>query len=129
MFKARRRPIVAAAGVAVVCVGLIVHFTAVGAAADFFADALYAVLIYLLSIFCLPRIAPTASAVLTYGFCLLIELAQLTGGPAALAVAFPPARLILGTTFAPVDLMAYAVGVAVVWAGDALVAARGVRRA
>ncbi len=82
------------------------------------ADALYAVLMYTVVIFVLPRIRPIMAAGIAYALCVVIELAQVTDGPAALAAAFPPARLILGTTFAPVDLVAYAVGAAVALVGD-----------
>jgi hypothetical protein len=105
----------AAVGIAagVVVLGLAVHFTLSGPVADFVADALYAVLMYTVVIFVLPRIRPIMAAGIAYALCVVIELAQVTDGPAALAAAFPPARLILGTTFAPVDLVAYAVGAAV----------------
>ncbi|WP_295018328.1 DUF2809 domain-containing protein, partial [uncultured Micrococcus sp.] len=44
---------------------------------------------------------------------------QLTGVPAALGRAFPPARLVLGTGFLWSDLVLYGVGVAAVALVDA----------
>lgn len=117
----RIRWIAAAIAAGVVVLGLAVHFTLAGPVADLVADALYAVLMYIVVIFVVPRIRPIMAAGIAYAVCVLIELAQLTEGPAALAAAFPPARLILGTTFAPVDLVAYAVGAAVALAGDMVI--------
>ena len=60
------------------------------------------------------RRAPEAGtvAVVAFALCALVELAQLTGIPAAVVDAVPVARYALGTTFAAVDLLAYAVGAA-----------------
>jgi hypothetical protein len=98
-------------GMIVVIAGLLAHFLLVGPAADFLADALYAVLVYVVLCFAAPRFPGLPLAVVAWGICALIELSQLTGVPAALAEAFPPVRLVLGTTFVAVDLVAYAVGV------------------
>ena len=92
-----------------------------GPAADFTADALYAVLIYLLVAILLPRASSVAVAGIALAFCVAIELFQLTGVPGILSDAFPPARLVFGTTFAPVDLIAYALGTGVALAADAAV--------
>lgn len=51
-----------------------------------------------------PRIRPLVLTGAAYALCVIIELAQLTGVPAVLTVLFPPVRLLLGTTFAPLDL-------------------------
>jgi hypothetical protein len=99
-------------GLCVVAAGLLIHYTATGAVADFLADALYAVLIYLIVVFVAPGIRRVAAAGISYGMCTIVELAQLTDGTAAVVAAFPPAVLVLGNTFALVDLIAYAVGVA-----------------
>jgi Protein of unknown function (DUF2809) len=108
----RARPGILIVGLCVVAAGLLIHYTWVGATADFLADALYAVLVYLVVMFVAPRIPPTTTAAIAYGICVLVELAQLTDGPAAVAAIFPPAVLVLGNTFALVDLVAYAVGLA-----------------
>lgn len=83
-----------------------------GATADFLADALYAILVYLLVMFVVPQLRPITIAAIAYGICVLVEFAQLTDGPTAVAAVFPPAVLVLGNTFAWIDLMAYAVGIA-----------------
>ena len=45
-----------------------------------------------------------------FALCVAIEVLQLTGAPAGLAEFFPVARLLLGTTFSAIDLVAYLVG-------------------
>ena len=82
-------------------------------------DALYAVLIYVLVAFCTPRARVGTVAAAAFGICAGIELFQLTGVPAALGQAFPPARLVLGTGFLWSDLVLYGVGVAAVALVDA----------
>jgi Protein of unknown function (DUF2809) len=109
----RPRPWLLIIGLCVVATGLLIHYTWAGPTADFLADALYAVLVYLLVMFVVPWIRPITGAGIAYGICVLVELAQLTDGPTAVAAVFPPAVLVLGNTFALVDLVAYAVGLAV----------------
>ena len=82
-------------------------------------DALYAVLIYVLVAFCTPRARVGTVAAAAFGICAGIELFQLTGVPAALGQAFPPARLVLGTGFLWSDLLLYLVGVAAAAGMDA----------
>ncbi|TFB91837.1 DUF2809 domain-containing protein [Cryobacterium luteum] len=101
--------------------GLMVHFTTAGPVGDFAADALYAVLAYLVVSFIAPRLRQMGSAAVAFLACAAVEAAQLSPAPAALADAFPPARLVLGTTFAPVDLLAYAVGVLAALVCDRLI--------
>lgn len=91
--------------------GLVVHFTVEGPAGDFVGDALYAVLVFLLLSIAFVRTSPWRIAAVAFAVCAAIELLQLTGLPATLAAAFPPVRLLLGTTFSAVDLVAYLVGV------------------
>ncbi|GAA3888408.1 hypothetical protein GCM10022381_32870 [Leifsonia kafniensis] len=117
----RRRAWLLGVAVLVIAGGLLVHALGSGAVADFTADALYAVLIYVLVAFLLPRSTSLAVAGIALAFCVAIELFQLTGVPSALSEVFPPARLVFGTTFAPVDLIAYALGTGLTWAADAAV--------
>jgi hypothetical protein len=105
----RRLALIAAAGVAI-AVGLIVHWWMPGATGDFLADALYAVLIYLLISFVIPRAPVLIPFALAFGFCLALELFQLTGIPLAIGDAFSPARLVLGSTFVWRDILAYGIG-------------------
>ncbi|WP_105036700.1 DUF2809 domain-containing protein [Cryobacterium aureum] len=114
-------------GAVIIATGLTVHFTINGPVGDFAADALYAALAYVVVSFIAPRVRPQVSAPVAYLVCVAIEAAQLSPMPAALADAFPPARLVLGTTFAPVDLLAYAVGVSAALICDRLIPRRRTR--
>lgn len=116
----RRRPALLAAGILTIAAGLLVHFTMTDAAGQLAADAFYAVLAYLVIALAFPVLRCAVVAVLAFAACALVELLQLTDVPLLLAEAFPPARLVLGTTFAPLDLVAYAVGVMVACILDGL---------
>ncbi|WMY76878.1 DUF2809 domain-containing protein [Citricoccus sp. I39-566] len=119
-----RRPALAAAAVATVGLGLGVRSLAEGAWTGPTGDALYAVLVYLIVAWCAPRRAPRVVTGVAVVLCWLIELFQLTGLPLALAEEWWPARLVLGTGFAWVDLLSYAAGGAVAGAVDALLGRR-----
>ncbi|WP_035748791.1 ribosomal maturation YjgA family protein [Arthrobacter sp. 35W] len=106
----RRRVALAAAAVAVLGTGLAVHYFGSGPFADFAGDALYTVLVFVLLGLLFPRLSSAVVGVLALAVSVGIELLQLTGIPAELTAAFPPFRLLLGTTFAATDLPAYAVG-------------------
>ncbi|WP_448630565.1 ribosomal maturation YjgA family protein [Cellulomonas soli] len=77
---------------------------------DAAGDALYAVLVWLVLALLAPGARTRTLTAVAVGLCALVELAQLTGGPATVVSAFPPARYLLGTTFVATDLLAYAVG-------------------
>ncbi|QHT58448.1 DUF2809 domain-containing protein [Cellulomonas sp. H30R-01] len=94
----------------VVVAGLLVATRATGPVADPAGDALYAALVYLLVLLVAPRLAPWQAGAVATAVCAVVELAQLTGGPAALVQAVPVSRFVVGTTFVPVDLLAYALG-------------------
>ena len=115
----RSRFVAALAGVAVTVVGLVVNASVAGPTGDVVGGGLYAVLMYLGVLFVAPRSRPLVTAATAFGLCALIEFAQLTGAPAALAEWFPPIRLVLGTTFVATDLVAYLSGVIAVGAVDA----------
>ena len=83
--------------------------------ADPVGDALYAAFVSALLVVVAPRARPVTVAAITFAFCAAVELAQLTGVPAAIVDAVPVARYALGTTFVAVDLIAYAVGAALGW--------------
>ncbi|MBY0688589.1 DUF2809 domain-containing protein [Microbacterium marinilacus] len=119
---AARRWTACGAGAGVVVAGLAVHLLAPdGFASDAAGDALYAVLIYLIVVFVAPRAPGWAAAGAAYAWCVAVELLQLTGLPAAWGSAFRPSMLVFGTVFSVSDLVFYAAGVALAWAGDALV--------
>jgi hypothetical protein len=109
-----RRAALAAVSGATVALGLAVHFRGGSAAADPAADALYAVLIYLFVALLRPRTHSVIVAAIALGFCVAIELFQLTGVPVMLSDITPLARLVFGTTFVPVDLLSYTAGVVVI---------------
>jgi hypothetical protein len=109
----RARTAAALAVPPVVLAGLATARYGTGAVGDALGDALYAVLVLLVVTVVLPRLAVAPRAGLALGLCWVVELAQLTGGPAAAVAAWPPLRYLLGTTFAWPDLLAYAAGAGV----------------
>jgi len=124
----------ALAGAAVVTAGLATARLGSGAVGDALGDALYAALVLLLVRWALPRMSSAARAGLAVGLCWAVEVAQATGGPARAVEAWPPLRYLLGTTFGPLDLLWYALGVLAAWVvivglsrrpGDAVRAASG----
>ncbi|KZE90249.1 hypothetical protein AVP41_01662 [Microbacterium sp. TNHR37B] len=115
--------------VVVVAAGLFVHTQLPDTAAtDIAGDALYAVVAYLAVVFIAPRLASRWAGLIAAGWCVAVELFQLTGLPLAWGAAFSPIMLVLGTVFDARDLVIYVVAVAVVAAGDRLLRARRRRR-
>ncbi|PYI37165.1 DUF2809 domain-containing protein [Arthrobacter psychrolactophilus] len=113
-----RRSALLIAAVLTVALGLAIHFFVPGDLASLIADALYTVLVYLVLAFILPKAQRLWIALAAFAVSAAIELAQLTGVPEQLAVSFPPSRLIFGTTFSALDLVAYEVGAAAVYLAD-----------
>jgi hypothetical protein len=91
-------------------------------------DALYTVLVYALIVLVWPRVSPVRVATGALVFSWVVEFAQLTPIPAALSEASVVARLVLGSTFGAVDLVAYAVGAALAGAAHALLRRRASER-
>jgi hypothetical protein len=73
--------------------------------------ALYASMIYAWVFVLRPRTTPFVAGAVAVGFCWLVEFSQLTNVPAALSAHSVLARLALGVTFDPMDLLWYPVGV------------------
>ncbi|GAA5229834.1 hypothetical protein GCM10025779_06470 [Arthrobacter cryoconiti] len=121
---ATRRIVFALAAMGTVALGLAVHFLVPGDAAGLVADALYTVLVYLFVGFLAPRIPRVWVAAVALAFSAAVELSQLSGLPAQLAQSFPPSRLVLGTTFSALDLVAYAIGAVAALAVDTAISAR-----
>jgi len=93
------------------------------AGSDIAGDALYAAAVYAAVVIIAPRLRPWAVAAIAVGWCIAVELFQLTGIPLAAGAAFPPAKLVLGTVFDPRDLAVYVMTVAVACAIDAVIGA------
>lgn len=108
--------------------GLFVHRFGEGDRGDIAGDALYAVLIYLLWVFALPRRPRSLVAALAIIFCSAVELLQLTDVPERAAAVFPPAVLILGAEFDQRDLLVYAFTIILVMLIDVAVSRRAIRR-
>lgn len=115
----RRRAALALAAVVVLALGLGIRLLLEGPWTGPAGDVLYAVLVYLVIAFTLPRLSAVTVGVAAVAVCVAIELFQLTGLPASWGQAFPPARLLLGTTFTAADLPLYALGGAGAAAVDA----------
>lgn len=95
-----------------VAVGLGVRALAVdGAFQQCAGTALYASMIYAWVFVLRPRTTPFVAGAVAVGFCWLVEFSQLTNVPAALSAHSVLARLALGVTFDPMDLLWYPVGV------------------
>jgi hypothetical protein len=82
-----------------------------GGLEQFSGTALYGSAVYAMVVFLWPRLHPAVAGVIAIGFCELVEVAQLTGVPAALSQRSMLARLALGVQFDAVDLAWYPVGV------------------
>lgn len=108
----RSRPRIVGVMVLVVVLGLLGRRLP-GLIGDVTGGLLYAVLLYLLFALILPLARPFALIAAAAVTGLSIELFQLTGVPARIGSGFPPARLVLGTTFVPLDLAIAVAGAAI----------------
>ncbi|MEV6848002.1 DUF2809 domain-containing protein [Actinoplanes sp. NPDC051411] len=79
--------------------------------AQYSGTALYAATVYAAVFALFPRTRPGPAAAAAIAFCWLIEFFQMTGIPAHLSDQSALARLALGRTFDPTDLLWYALGV------------------
>lgn len=93
-----------------VAVGLGVRAVFEGSTAKYAGDLLYTLLVYALVMVVRPGTSPRWAAVFALAVSWLVEFAQLTGIPAALSAHSLVARLVLGTTFNPPDLVWYTAG-------------------
>ncbi|WP_211192524.1 DUF2809 domain-containing protein [Actinoplanes sp. TBRC 11911] len=82
-----------------------------GALSQYSGTALYAAMVYAGVFVLRPRTSPLVGAAAALVFCWGVECFQLTGIPAALSARSMLARLALGVSFDPQDLLWYAVGV------------------
>ncbi|GAA2071911.1 DUF2809 domain-containing protein [Microbacterium hatanonis] len=121
----RRRMAAVIALAVVVAAGLVVHRLAPSSVAtDVAGDALYAVAVYTGLVMLFASARPALLGALAVAWCVAVELFQLTGAPVALAAAFPPAALVLGTGFDARDLVVYPLAVVVAAAVDTTVERR-----
>jgi hypothetical protein len=102
----------AAAAIVTVAAGLAVHTYGDGWLAGYVGDALYTVMMYALVVVVRPAIGPAVAACWALGISWAVEFLQLTEIPAQLSAAVPLTRLVLGTTYNALDLVAYVVGAA-----------------
>jgi len=124
----RRRLVAVVVVPVVVLVGLTSRAVSSGPSGSALGDILYATLVYVLVVLVVPRVRPAAVAVVALVLCWFVELAQLTGGPAALAEAWWPLRYLLGTSFVWTDLVLYALGVLLGLVADVSARTTAVRR-
>ncbi|MEH0445201.1 MULTISPECIES: ribosomal maturation YjgA family protein [unclassified Streptomyces] len=108
----------AAAGAAVLTVGagLGLRAVAAGDVAKYGGDALYTVLLLTLVVALAPRVTPLTAAGGALAVSWAVEFLQLSSVPADLSRRSALARLVLGSTFDPPDLLWYAVGAVAGWA-------------
>lgn len=124
-----RRVAAAVALAAVVGAGLAVHLLApTGAGGDIAGDALYAAAAYAALVLVLPRLRPVVVAAAAGGWCVAVELFQLTGLPREWGAMFRPAALVLGSGFDARDLIVYIAAVVVAAGVDALATRRWLPR-
>ncbi|MFD8077142.1 DUF2809 domain-containing protein [Streptomyces sp. NPDC059718] len=113
--SARTRLTAAAAAVTTLCAGLGLRAVAEGSVAKYGGDALYTVLLVTLVVLVAPRVTPLMAAGSALAASWVIEFLQLSDVPAELAQRSVVARLVLGSTFNPPDLLWYAFGAAAGW--------------
>lgn len=116
-----RRARLAIAAPCILIAGLAVHAFADGPVGGFAGDALYAALIVVLVAFAAPRAARWVAPVVALAFCWAIEFLQLTPIPHEVSASIHGAYFVLGSTFQWIDLVAYAVGVAVAGVIDGVI--------
>ena len=125
----RRRLVFAGLAVVTVGAGLFVHLHGSGlghAARDVLGDALWAMMIAWLLGAAAPRTSLATRSAMAYGVCVAVELSQLYRGAWLDRLRDSMlGHLVLGSGFDARDLAAYAAGVAIATALEA-VAARGV---
>ncbi|MFF0294606.1 DUF2809 domain-containing protein [Kitasatospora sp. NPDC004614] len=106
--RSRARWLLAAA--AVVALGLVAPGLLPSAAGALLGGALYTALLHTLLMAAAPRLRPWTSGAAALATSFAVETFQLTGVPEALAAHSRLARLALGTTFDPSDLLGYTLG-------------------
>lgn len=98
------------AAAVVVALGLLAPPLLPPPAGTLLGGALYTALLHTLLMAAAPRLGPGAAAGAALAASWAVELSQLSGVPADLAAHSRLARLALGTTFDPADLLGYTLG-------------------
>ncbi|MFD8483067.1 DUF2809 domain-containing protein [Kitasatospora sp. NPDC059673] len=98
------------AAVAVVALGLLAPGLLPSAAGALLGGALYTALLHTLLMAAAPRLRPWTAGAAALAASWAVELFQLTGVPETLGSHSRLARLVLGTTFDPSDLLGYTLG-------------------
>lgn len=115
--------------VATVAVGAGCRFLLPDPFGDVAGGLLYTVLLCWLVVLIWPSMRSIVAAGIAAVVAAGLELLQLTPVPAAVSSAFPPARLVLGTTFGMPDLVVAVLGGVLAWALDRVVLRLASRRA
>ncbi|WP_165314301.1 DUF2809 domain-containing protein [Agromyces protaetiae] len=105
----------AACAVGCLVLGLALQVLDRSVAVDVAGSVLYVLLVGFIVVVAAPRPPPLAVAAIGFAVAALVELAQLTSIPAAIVDAVPVARLVFGSSFDPLDLVAYAAGALLLW--------------
>ncbi|ROQ36554.1 uncharacterized protein DUF2809 [Frondihabitans sp. PhB188] len=119
--RRRSRPLLVAAGVGVVALGVAAKLAVPGLAGDLLGSACYTGLLVVVLAVARPRWPGPALAAAALGVSAGVEFLQLTGVPDAVANAVPLSRWVLGSTFEPSDFAGYAAGAALALVLDAVV--------
>ena len=103
----------ALAAVAVLGLGLALRFVLTGLLADLAGGVAYVVLVALLVAVLLPRIPGVTAAGIALAWSIAMEQLQAIGVAERLVQAWPPLRLVVGSTFSWIDIGAYVLGAVV----------------
>ncbi|WP_151770322.1 DUF2809 domain-containing protein [Streptomyces abyssomicinicus] len=108
--RSRRRLAAAVAAAVTVGAGLGLRAAMTGDVAKYGGDALYTLLIVALVVLVAPSVTARKAAAVALALSWGVEFLQLSGVPAELSRHSVAARLVLGSTFGPQDLLWYTVG-------------------
>lgn len=100
----------AVAAAACIAVGLGLQLLDRSPLLDGIGSVLYVMLVGLVVLLVRPTLPALVIAGVALGIATAIELLQLTGIPDSIGSVVPPARLVFGSAFDPIDLVAYAGG-------------------
>ena len=106
------RVLAALSALACIALGLGLQLLDRSFAVDALGSVLYVVLIGLILVLIRPTARSLVIAAIAFAVAASVELLQLTGVPGAIVEVVPLARLVLGSAFDPLDLVAYAIGAA-----------------